>query len=65
MIDKTLALGGSFYLPYRLDYRGDQFLQAYPNMARLIQLKKQLDPQNLFTSQFFQTIAQFIAKETE
>jgi len=53
MIDKVLELKGTFYLPYRLHYRLDQFRKSYPMYAEFIALKKKYDPDELFTSQFW------------
>ena len=53
MIDKVLHLGGTFYLPYRLHYRLDQFRKSYPMYGEFIALKKKYDPEELFTSQFW------------
>lgn len=56
MIDKVLDLRGTFYLPYRLHYRLDQFHKSYPMYGKFIALKKKYDPQELFTSQFWEYI---------
>ena len=50
--ETVIALGVSFYLPYRLSYRTDQFFKAYPDAEKFAALKRQLDPGELFTSQF-------------
>ncbi len=55
-VEHALALGGSFYLPYRLHYSTEQFLQAYPNAARFRDIKRQYDPDEIFTSQFLHHI---------
>lgn len=56
MIDKVLELKGTFYLPYRLHYRLDQFQKSYPMYGKFIALKKKYDPEELFTSQFWNYI---------
>ena len=53
LIDDALELGGTFYLPYRLHYTGEQLSRAYPEIHQWIQQKKQYDPTLLFQSQFF------------
>ena len=58
VIDDVLELGGTFYLPYRLHYRLDQFHQAYPMHEKFIEVKNKYDPQELFTSQFWNYINQ-------
>ncbi len=48
LIDRVVALGGAFYLPYRLHARRDQIEKAYPNVARFIERKRVYDPKLLF-----------------
>ncbi|WP_217698990.1 FAD-binding oxidoreductase [Prosthecobacter debontii] len=57
MIDAVLACGGTFYLPYRLHARLDQFDQAYPNARTFFALKRQYDPHELFQNQLYQRYA--------
>ena len=48
LIDRVVALGGSFYLPYRLHARRDQVVAAYPNTPRFLERKLFYDPKLLF-----------------
>jgi FAD/FMN-containing dehydrogenase len=48
LIDRVVALGGAFYLPYRLHARRDQVEKAYPNVARFIERKRFYDPKLVF-----------------
>jgi FAD/FMN-containing dehydrogenase len=48
LIDQVLAIGGSFYLPYRLHARADQVLKAYPAADRFIRCKYRYDSGLLF-----------------
>jgi FAD/FMN-containing dehydrogenase len=48
LIDRVIAFGGSFYLPYRLHARRDQVEKAYPGVARFIERKRCYDPNTLF-----------------
>lgn len=48
LIDRAIAHGGSFYLPYRLHARADQLDRAYPNLERFIAEKSRHDPHGLF-----------------
>ena len=48
LIDRVLALGGTFYLPYRLHARPDQVWQAYPKVAQFLERKRHYDPGLLF-----------------
>ncbi len=48
LIDSVLALGGTYYLPYRLHARPDQLGAAYPKFAPFCRLKRHYDPGLLF-----------------
>jgi FAD/FMN-containing dehydrogenase len=48
LIDRVLAIGGTFYLPYRLHARRDQVEKAYPAVPRFIARKHHYDPGGLF-----------------
>jgi FAD/FMN-containing dehydrogenase len=44
MIEAVLAIGGSYYLPYRLHATTGQFRRCYPRSADFAALKRQIDP---------------------
>jgi len=44
LIDAVLALDGTYYLPYQIHARDDQFHAAYPRAKELFALKAKLDP---------------------
>ncbi|KFG69084.1 FAD-binding oxidoreductase [Microvirga sp. BSC39] len=48
LIDRVLAVGGSFYLPYRLHARRDQVEKAYPRLQSFVAKKRHYDPGILF-----------------
>src|ERR1044072_8580583 len=48
LIDRTLALGGSYYLPYRLHATRAQLRAAYPRLDEFIAAKRRYDPQLRF-----------------
>jgi FAD/FMN-containing dehydrogenase len=48
LIDRAIAHGGSFYLPYRLHARPDQLERAYPRIDRFVAEKRARDPRGLF-----------------
>jgi len=48
LIDRVIALGGAFYLPYRLHARRDQVEKAYPAAASFVAAKRRYDPNLLF-----------------
>lgn len=51
LIDRVLAIGGSFYLPYRLHARRDQVERAYPRLAHFVERKQHYDPKGVFRNQ--------------
>lgn len=55
LIDKALACGGTYYLPYQLLGTQSQFEAAYPNWKEFVAHKKQYDPAELFTNKLYQT----------
>jgi FAD/FMN-containing dehydrogenase len=48
LIDNVLAVGGTFYLPYRLHARRDQVERAYPGSSAFVASKRACDPGLLF-----------------
>lgn len=54
LIERVLALGGTFYLPYRLHARRDQVERGYPNLARFIERKRHYDPGLLFRNMMWE-----------
>jgi FAD/FMN-containing dehydrogenase len=54
LIDRITAIGGTFYLPYRLHARRDQVARGYPNFERFIERKRHYDPHMLFRNAMWQ-----------
>jgi FAD/FMN-containing dehydrogenase len=48
LIDRVAAIGGSYYLPYRLHARNDQFEQVYPGSRNFAARKRHYDAGLLF-----------------
>jgi FAD/FMN-containing dehydrogenase len=48
LIDRTLAIGGSYYLPYRLHATREQLRAAYPRLDEFVTAKRRTDPQLRF-----------------
>src|ERR1700743_797738 len=48
LIDRVIAIGGAFYLPYRLHARRDQVEKAYPATSSFVAAKRHYDPKLLF-----------------
>ena len=44
MIDAVMAIGGTYYLPYRPHATREQFRRAYPRWEEFVALKRQADP---------------------
>lgn len=54
LIDRVIALGGSYYLPYRLHARGDQLRTAYPRIEEFVTKKRAYDPQLRFRNMMWE-----------
>jgi FAD/FMN-containing dehydrogenase/uncharacterized membrane protein YhaH (DUF805 family) len=55
LIDASIALEGSYYLPYQAHATSEQFHKAYPNAQKLFALKEKLDPNFKFRNVIFDT----------
>lgn len=55
LIDRVIAIGGAFYLPYRLHARRDQVEAAYPKAAQFVERKRFYDPNLLFRNAMWNT----------
>lgn len=44
LIERVLAIGGTYYLPYRLHATQDQLIRAYPRLVEFIAAKRTVDP---------------------
>ncbi len=55
LIDRVIAIGGAFYLPYRLHARRDQVEKAYPRVAEFIAAKRKFDPNLTFRNTMWDT----------
>lgn len=53
LIDRVIAIGGSFYLPYRLHARRDQVERSYSRLSEFLARKRHYDPQSLFRNQMW------------
>ena len=53
LIDLADSLGGTFYLPYRNFATPEQIRRGYPDFSRFLAKKKELDPQEIFSSGFY------------
>lgn len=55
LIDRTLAIGGSYYLPYRLHATREQLRAAYPRLDEFVTAKRRYDPQLRFRNALWDT----------
>jgi len=55
MIDASITLKGTYYLPYRLHATKEQMSSAYPQAKEFFLLKKKYDPAEIFQNKFYQT----------
>lgn len=53
LVDAAIQNGGTYYLTYQLYPSAEQLHRAYPNAQRAFERKRFYDPQETFTSQFY------------
>ncbi|MGR3501932.1 FAD-binding protein [Pseudaestuariivita sp.] len=53
LIDRVHAIGGSYYLPYRLHATPAQFAEGYPGALAFAAFKRQVDPTGVFRTDFW------------
>ena len=54
LIDRGLQFGGSYYLTYHRFARPDQVERAHPRLPEFLRKKRELDPEELFFSDWYQ-----------
>jgi decaprenylphospho-beta-D-ribofuranose 2-oxidase len=54
LVDAAIENGGTYYLTYQLYPSPEQLHRAYPNAQRAFERKRFYDPEERFTSQFYQ-----------
>ncbi len=60
LIDYSINIGGTYYLPYQLYASQEQIRKAYPTIDEFFEMKKKYDPQELFFNNFY---AKYAKKE--
>jgi FAD/FMN-containing dehydrogenase len=55
LISRVLALGGSYYLPYRLHASPEQLRLAYPRLDEFVEAKRRYDPHLRFRNALWDT----------
>lgn len=63
LINTALASGGNYYLTYQDLATKEEFKRAYPDYTNYVAIKKQYDPQNLFTNKWYQIYFKQFEKE--
>lgn len=53
LVTSSLALGGTFYLPYQQHYTREQVAQAYPRLDEFFATKRRYDPGLRFRNSFW------------
>jgi decaprenylphospho-beta-D-ribofuranose 2-oxidase len=54
LVDAAIEQGGTYYLTYQLYPTAEQLHRAYPNARHALERKRFYDPDELFTSQFYE-----------
>jgi FAD/FMN-containing dehydrogenase len=57
VVDLTLKVNGTFFLPYQLHYTLEQLQQAYPRIGDFFAAKRRYDPGLLLTNTFYERFA--------
>jgi FAD/FMN-containing dehydrogenase len=65
LIDHAIRHGGSYYLTYHRYARRDQLLACYPEFPQLLQRKLALDPQELFSSDWYRHCKSLVAESSQ
>ncbi|MBN4094950.1 FAD-binding oxidoreductase [Methylobacterium sp. OT2] len=55
LIERVVAIGGAYYLPYRLHARRDQMARAYSKLDAFVAAKRRYDPGLLFRNALWST----------
>ncbi len=53
LIERVLAIGGTYYLPYRLHATDAQFRSAYPRAGEFVGRKREIDPDLVFVNRMW------------
>ena len=54
LIDVALSFGGSYFLTYNRFATSDQLVRAYPRFPQFLDLKRRMDPDNVFSSDWYE-----------
>ena len=56
LVDACLRAGGRFFLPYQVQYTGEQLTRSYPEIRAFLAARKEFDPHGILTSAFAQKL---------
>ena len=62
LIEQVIAIGGTYYLPYRLHASRDQFYRGYRHASEFVERKRAIDPGLLFRNAFWE---KYMAEESD
>lgn len=62
LIDLSLSLDGTFYLPYQLYYSEEQLRAAYPSISAFMNTKQKYDPTALLTNTWYEKYESLVGK---
>ena len=54
LIDVALSFGGSYFLTYNRFATSDQLVRAYPRFPEFLEVKRRMDPDNVFSSDWYE-----------
>jgi FAD/FMN-containing dehydrogenase len=61
LIDRTLDIGGTYYLPYRPHATREQLLRGYPQAPLFVSRKLEIDPDRVFRNVFWSNYLEGLA----
>ncbi|MCC6237731.1 MAG: FAD-binding oxidoreductase [Dehalococcoidia bacterium] len=61
LIDLTARHRGRFFLPYQLHYTAEQLVRSYPELPAFLEVKRQWDPDGLFSNTWYARYAPQVA----
>lgn len=53
LVDATLSVGGTYYLPYQIHATPEQFKKAYPGHVKFFAVKRKVDPSGKFRNKLW------------
>jgi len=60
LVDATLKVNGTFFLPYQLHYTKEELVASYPQISSFFNEKKLRDPEAIFSNMFYEKYASVV-----